>query len=275
MPRFLNTAGLNNALEELLKNARREILLISPYIKLHPTIVQLLRERNQQGVKITVVCRAQDLQQPLPEFIDTCLDLPRLHAKCFLSERSGIVTSMNLHEASQRNNSEMGFLVRNSWVDKGLYRNIREEAQRLRAASTPATDDWQPPDHPLVEGNEYTRDDLGRRFGFDHAHGAGINRGKHGELVLFNSNPQINFDLPSGDVDYCGQETGPPPQELKYGNRHLYDCWEDPSKAIHMFRRNLGDARYRYAGQYELVQEPALDVERRRYRFLLRKRIFR
>ncbi|MBK6862575.1 MAG: phospholipase D family protein [Ideonella sp.] len=157
MPEFLTTSGLNYHLEKLLQEAELEILLISPYIKLAPKIRQLLVERRQAGVKITVACRVENLQESqeslesLAECADPVLDLPRLHAKCYVSERGAIVGSMNLHESSQRNNSEMGIYVRNAEDDAALYSKVLDEARRLCAMSS-ACPDVEPAFPPLVVG---------------------------------------------------------------------------------------------------------------------------
>ena len=53
-----------------------------------------------------------------------------LHAKCYLNERSAIITSMNLYDFSQVNNNEMGVFVDRD-QEPDLYRETYEEAQRL------------------------------------------------------------------------------------------------------------------------------------------------
>src|SRR5207248_768902 len=53
-----------------------------------------------------------------------------LHAKCYLSEASALVTSMNLYEFSQVNNHEMGISLTKA-EDPALYNAVYEEAQRL------------------------------------------------------------------------------------------------------------------------------------------------
>ena len=55
---------------------------------------------------------------------------PNLHAKCYMSERAALLTSMNLYEFSQVNNHEMGVLVDRS-QSEDLYRKIYDEAMRI------------------------------------------------------------------------------------------------------------------------------------------------
>ena len=63
------------------------------------------------------------------QFIRTSF-LENLHAKCYLSEKEAILTSMNLYEYSQVNNEEMGIHITKE-NDPELYGEIRTEAQRL------------------------------------------------------------------------------------------------------------------------------------------------
>ena len=53
-----------------------------------------------------------------------------LHAKCYMSEDSCIITSLNLYEFSQVNNNEMGVLMTRE-SDQEMYRDAHEEAQRI------------------------------------------------------------------------------------------------------------------------------------------------
>ena len=53
-----------------------------------------------------------------------------LHAKCYMSERAALITSMNLYEFSQQNNHEMGVLVDRT-QSEDLYRQIYDEAQHI------------------------------------------------------------------------------------------------------------------------------------------------
>lgn len=53
-----------------------------------------------------------------------------LHAKCYLNEDVGIITSMNLYEFSQINNNEMGILFLKK-DDLKLYNDSYEEALRI------------------------------------------------------------------------------------------------------------------------------------------------
>ncbi len=56
MAKFLTDSQLNSALEEIFKSAYEQLLLISPYIKLHDRLKSILKSKlNQHGLQISVV----------------------------------------------------------------------------------------------------------------------------------------------------------------------------------------------------------------------------
>lgn len=135
MAKFLNTSAVNYFLEELIKNAKDRLILISPYLKLNDRIKELLTDKNRLKIDVRIVYGKSELQ---PEEINWLKELTyirtsfckNLHAKCYLNEELCIVTSLNLYEFSQVNNNEMGVLIRRS-DDMELYKDAYEEAQRI------------------------------------------------------------------------------------------------------------------------------------------------
>ena len=47
MAKFLNTSGTNFFLEELIKNAKERLILISPYLRLNDRIKELLEDKDR------------------------------------------------------------------------------------------------------------------------------------------------------------------------------------------------------------------------------------
>lgn len=135
MAKFLNTSATNYFLEELIKNAKDRLILISPYLKLNDRMKELLADKNRLKIDVRMVYGKSELQ---PVEISWLKELTyirtsfckNLHAKCYLNEELCIVTSLNLYEFSQVNNNEMGILIRRS-EDADLYRDAYEEAQRI------------------------------------------------------------------------------------------------------------------------------------------------
>ena len=50
MAKFLNTSATNYFLEELIKNARDRLVLISPFLKLNDRIKELLEDKKSQEI---------------------------------------------------------------------------------------------------------------------------------------------------------------------------------------------------------------------------------
>lgn len=135
MAKFLNTSATNYFLEELIKDARDRLVLVSPFLKLNDRIKELLSDKNRLKIDVRIVYGKSELQ---PQEIDWLKSLTyirtsfckNLHAKCYLNEELCIITSLNLYEFSQVNNNEMGILIRRS-EDAPLYKDAYEEAQRI------------------------------------------------------------------------------------------------------------------------------------------------
>lgn len=135
MAKFLNTSATNYFLEELIKDAKDRLILISPFLKLNDRMKELLADKNRLKIDVRIVYGKSELQ---PEEINWLKEqtyirtsfCKNLHAKCYLNEELCIITSLNLYEFSQVNNNEMGILLRRG-DDGDLYKDAYEEAQRI------------------------------------------------------------------------------------------------------------------------------------------------
>ena len=134
MANFLNTSKLNFLLEELIRSAKEELVLVSPYLKLNERIRELLQDLSEQ-VDIRIIYGKKELPPAERQWLvgqeriklGFCRNL---HAKCYLNEYYCIVTSMNLYDFSQVNNNEVGIGIHKS-QDRLLYTDAYEEIQRL------------------------------------------------------------------------------------------------------------------------------------------------
>lgn len=135
MAKFLNTSATNYFLEELIKDAKDRLILISPFLKLNDRMKELLADKNRLKIDVRIVYGKSELQ---PEEINWLKEqtyirtsfCKNLHAKCYLNEESCIITSLNLYEFSQINNNEMGVLITRG-EDADLYKDAYEESQRI------------------------------------------------------------------------------------------------------------------------------------------------
>lgn len=126
MAKFLTGNELNSELEKIFENAYEQLILISPYIKLHDRYISSLRaQKDNPKLKITVVFgkNEDDMSKSMKqEDFNFFKEFPnieiryekRLHAKYYANDEFAILTSMNLYSYSQDNNIEAGVLSRAS-----------------------------------------------------------------------------------------------------------------------------------------------------------------
>ena len=251
MIKYLTTQGVNYYLEQLLKNAKTTIILISPYIQLQHRIKNILKEQKLNGVKISILCRESTLKESISEYCTNISSMPRLHAKCYLNEKEVIITSLNLYEFSQQNNEEMGIYIKNENVGKELYKNILSDVNRWCGVTKKST-------HKLTINKKYSFEELETIFNFEYKKAAGIKKTTTGEIVLFSNSKYIKYkDTESKDTFYYqGQNTGSGAQKLLYGNKDLYDAYTNKNIKIHLFKD------YNYCGEYEIVKKPYLQNDK-------------
>jgi phosphatidylserine/phosphatidylglycerophosphate/cardiolipin synthase-like enzyme len=135
MAKFLNTSATNYYLEELIKQTRERLIIISPFLKFNDRIKELLADKDRMKIDVRLVYGKSELApQEINwlrslEFVRTSF-CQNLHAKCYLNEEVAIITSMNLYDFSQVNNNEMGVYIQRE-TEPDLYRETYDEAQRL------------------------------------------------------------------------------------------------------------------------------------------------
>lgn len=178
MAKFLNTSGTNYFLEELIKDAKDRVILISPFLKLNDRIKELLVDKDRLKIDVRIVYGKSELQPAEIEWLRSLQYVrtsfcKNLHAKCYLSEELCIITSLNLYEFSQVNNNEMGILVRRS-EDTQLYKDAYEEAQRIIRISdevrislerVPSEPEAVPASEEGSDAGKYTTSKLGQKLG--------------------------------------------------------------------------------------------------------------
>lgn len=135
MAKFLNTTGVSYHLEELMKNTKEKLILISPYLQFNERIKEHIINLNIQKRDIRIIFRENKLQFEENNWLESQLGVrtslnKNLHAKCYINESEAIITSMNLYEFSQLHNNEMGIYI-SRIDDTKLFNETLEEAQRL------------------------------------------------------------------------------------------------------------------------------------------------
>lgn len=135
MAEFLTTQGTSYYLENIIVNANKWLVLISPYLNISENFMARLHDADKRKVQIFLVYGKDELKerekQKLGELENLSLRYHKnLHAKCYLNESMMIITSMNMHEFSEKTNREMGVLVRND-VDGQIYASALKEVHSI------------------------------------------------------------------------------------------------------------------------------------------------
>ena len=158
MAKFLNTTATNYFLEEIIKDAKDRLVLISPYLKLNDRIKELLADKDRLKIDIRIIYGKNELH---PSEISWLNELTyvrtsfckNLHAKCYLNESKCIITSMNLYEFSQINNNEMGIYL-DKREDQAAYQDAYEEVQRIIRISEEVRISLERMENPVNDSDE-------------------------------------------------------------------------------------------------------------------------
>jgi len=139
---LLNTDETISKLVSLIKNARKHVVLVSPYVTLgkEDRIGQAIRVALNNKVSVTLIFRLDnDIQSVARTFSEYLQELtarglqirllPRLHAKLYWSESEVIISSLNLLSSSFLSSIEVG-LWSNEPADVAQAREfIRKEIE--------------------------------------------------------------------------------------------------------------------------------------------------
>lgn len=137
MAKYLRTSSISAELENLIREAREKVYIISPYLKLSDSIKELLNDKEREKVDVRIIFGKQELNPTEMAYLQSLKYVKlffskNLHAKCYLSESKMIITSMNLYEFSQQNNREMGILIiKDDAHDRVIYEDAWKDIDSI------------------------------------------------------------------------------------------------------------------------------------------------
>lgn len=137
MPKYLRTSGITAGVEELIREARERLYIISPYLKLSDNIRELLNDKEREKAEVRIIFGKQELSPTEMSYLQNLKYVrlyfsKNLHAKCYLNEKKMIISSMNLYEFSQQNNREMGILIeRENEADRQVYEDAWKDIESI------------------------------------------------------------------------------------------------------------------------------------------------
>lgn len=138
MAKFITGKELAEEVYDVIHEAKKQLLILSPYVKLDDYFKNLFsRHKNNSELHIIVAfgknkknpersLKSEDLEY-FKDFPNVSIVfIPTLHAKYYANEKKGIVTSINLYDYSFKNNVEFGVvseskLIGGSAVDKDAW----------------------------------------------------------------------------------------------------------------------------------------------------------
>jgi hypothetical protein len=180
--KFLNTSKAYAEIEDIACKATKNLVFISPYIKLPDTFLVRLKDIDKRNFKITFVCREKDLKAETLNDLKQLNNLElrfleNLHAKCFYNEASMVITSLNLYEFSQQNNREMGILI-TAKDDIDIFAEARAEAEFIinsaNVFKTSRIKDAIEVGDSIIKGvNKFLNQDFGKVFAQNNSEGQG------------------------------------------------------------------------------------------------------
>ncbi|RYY50594.1 MAG: hypothetical protein EOO06_03300 [Chitinophagaceae bacterium] len=137
MPKYLRTSGISAAVEQLIRESKERLYIISPYLKLSDSMRELLNDKEREKAEVRMIFGKQELSPAEMSFLQSLKYVrlyfsKNLHAKCYLNEKSMVICSMNLYEFSQQNNREMGVLFeRELEADRQVYEDAWKDIESI------------------------------------------------------------------------------------------------------------------------------------------------
>lgn len=136
MAKFLIGKDLNDAVYDIIYDAKKILLIISPYIRLDQYFKKEVFDTHKGNADLQIIIafgkNPSDIQRSFKfedfdyfkEFPNiSIVYIPNLHAKYYANDNKGLITSINLYDYSFKNNIEFGVLFEsnrliNDKVDK-------------------------------------------------------------------------------------------------------------------------------------------------------------
>jgi phosphatidylserine/phosphatidylglycerophosphate/cardiolipin synthase-like enzyme len=129
--------GVASCILDILRNAKEGVSLISPYLNMRGHLKDQIMSALDRGIELRVLIRPTDqkhFQRQEEQDIGWLIEngalvylAEWLHAKIYLNEEYGVVSSMNLTEVSPKNSKDIALVIH----DEEVLHPIREYSYRL------------------------------------------------------------------------------------------------------------------------------------------------
>lgn len=109
---ILETTAQSYEIEKIIDESEDYTIIVSPYLKIHSRLKSKIADCYSRNNYNLILYREDDLTKAEKMWIHQqnviLLPIKNLHAKCYVNEKTSLVTSMNLYDYSQINNHEIG-----------------------------------------------------------------------------------------------------------------------------------------------------------------------
>ncbi|MDU8886320.1 phospholipase D family protein [Yeosuana sp. MJ-SS3] len=147
MAKFITGEALAEEVYDIIFKAKKQLLIVSPYIKLDDYFRKELFKIHKKNSEIhLIIAFGKNEKNPqrsvkkedLAYFKDfpnvSVIYIPNLHAKYYANEKKGIITSINLYDFSFKNNVEFGVVSETTlFGGSGIDKEAWDETMKILA----------------------------------------------------------------------------------------------------------------------------------------------
>jgi len=154
--KFLTTLEASAKVEKIIREAKNEVTIITPFLKLSNLFLDRFRDAEKRGVRIKLVYGKRELDSEEQKNLEQLKNLDlyfceSLHAKCYFNEEQMVITSLNLYDYSIKNNREMGVCFKREGNEK-LFDDALNEVNSIIHSAIPEKNSVEKEIH--IEGEE-------------------------------------------------------------------------------------------------------------------------
>lgn len=114
---LINPLEISGKIMSLIAEAKQFVIIVSPYYNFSrwDKLLRVLEKATSRGIKMTFYVREGEYKsiQELRKFGLEYIEFENLHAKLYLNESTGIISSMNLNMSSDTNSLDIGCQTEN------------------------------------------------------------------------------------------------------------------------------------------------------------------
>ncbi len=131
MPQFLTTSGTSYHIERIITEAQKNVVLLSPYLKLSKIFLDRLKDADRRGVKTLIIFSENQLSASESKLLGQLRHLrikyfENLYFKCYFNRKNMLITSMDLSRIYEQSNRDIGVLI-NQRKNRVLYKDAYRE----------------------------------------------------------------------------------------------------------------------------------------------------